>query len=896
MTDGGSEPRATPLPFSLSFVDGQGRLSLRDVATDALTIDRLELEIKGLTFPFDLTSGPDRLRDRWLEVVQLELTLPRSAIERELTAAVSDNPSLSELELDFVHDELELVGRIGPKGASTTFVLHAAPDVEEDALTIRPDFLVLFGPPTISFQQLAVLLGELELPLFRATEGLELRAEELPRKALWQLLPPAGYRIPDCRNLKLAKVQLSRRSGAQLDFQRDALAPSAPSTRALALAEVAELLAPGDRAARTRDLETARSHYAVALAQEPGHVTIVERIAWLDLLAAPRREAARVGCERALANQETPGLHAILGSLSIAENNREQALTHFRAAGRELGTLGRARLLSFLGRLQLDEDPKEATNLLESALTLNPRLVDALEGLRDAYAALRQRGPLQSVAARLTATSDDPEVQCRVLTGLGKLWHHRFGDIYRATDAYEQALLAHPDDHHALFGLAECYAAKGEYQASLRCLDATATSAAVEDDSELEVAAHIRAGELWEEMGDVATAVARYRRAARIAPDSVIAVEKAAMADWHLGRLEKAAAAFSHLTNLAADAADQDAWRRALDALCTLQLDHFEAPGVAIAALDRYLSIYEDDEAILELRRNAAHHDRAIEVAPVLERLARDPTRPPPAAAPDRSDAPGGDDGALASDDDVPEDDSSASEVNIEAPRGDVAPPRDNGETSRALQAPRLFEDVELFMSSLNSDLQLDGDSDAPASTSSPAKPPRSRDIEDETASDLSSAIERAANASPDEPYHIPIPDSEPADEDIDQLIQAHLRTPDDKELAAQLIDRLEGAEDWTRLVAVLSGMVEHLEGEESKQKTQLALLNHLAEVLIEGLEDLESGSECLLRIAALVPPAEGSAQARRAASLLRQGGFDELAAEAETLARQLSRSSRATE
>jgi tetratricopeptide (TPR) repeat protein len=849
LKDGGSEPRATPLPFSLSFVDGQGRLSLQGIRISGVTIERLELEIKGLTFPFDLTSGPNRLRDRWLEAVTLELSLAPEAFRNVFDGVVPEMSPISDLKLDLDRDTVELIGRFGSQGKVHWFVLRAVPDIDGASLILRPDLFLFFGPPLISMPQLTASLCQLQVPPLQATEGFELRIDDIPRSVLRELLPAAGYRIPDCRRLKLSEISLSRRQGAKLTFERDTLAARAPSTRALALAEVEALLRPGDEAARRGELGQARACYASALADEPGHSTIVERIAWLDVVSPTRREAARVGCERTLEKQDSPGLHAILGSLLIAEGNHQRAEEHFRRAGEDLGPLGRARLLCVLGRLQLESDPLTATALLESAMTLDPTLVEALEGLRDGYAALGQRGPLQSVAARLATASDDPDVRCRVLICLGRLWHHRFGDSYRATDCYEQALLERPDDQHALLGLAECHAAKGEYQASLRCLDATAKSAAEHDDSDTEVAAHLRAGELWEELGDSTTAAARYRRAARIAPDSLEAVEKAANADWQLARYGKAAAAFGRLASLAADAADREAWRRALESLSAIQLEHLQGPGTALAAIDRYLALYDDDDSILALREQVRRHGEALELAPVIAHFARK-TSPPSRGASEPHPLVGASPAAA----------------------------------SKAASAPDLpsFDPFEA----------LDEPPEEPLKPPARwASHPSARPVNEDTASDLSSALVRAADSETSGPYRIPLPAADPPDDDVDQLIQAHLRVPDDEELAAQLLDRLESTEDWARLVAVLSGMVEHLEGKETKRQKQIGLLNHLAEVLIEGLEDLESGAECFLRIATLVRPADGAAHAQRAASLLRQGGFAAQAAEAETIARQLAKS-----
>ena len=516
------------------------------------------------------------------------------------------------------------------------------------------------------------------------------------------------------------------------------------------------------------------------------------------MVSPTRRVAARVGCRRGLEVQDTPGLHAVLGSLLLDEGDTDEADWHFRALADHFGPLGQARLQSLLGRLQLEAAPKQATASFETALALDPSLLEALEGLRDGYAALGQRQQLRAVVPRLLAATADPTLRATTLTDLGRLWHRRLGDPYQAADCFEQALLYRPDAPEPLFGLAESHAARGEYQASLRCLEATAQLAAAQDDLELEITAHLRAGELWEEMGDLDSAAARFHRAVRIDPLSARALEQAAEADVALGRTDLAADGFGRLAAIAADRDDRSLWLRALEQLTDLHLDQLQAPGPALAAIERYLGRYPDDEQGQRLSR------RTRAAAPALPLPQTPPTPRPRPAAPEPKDF-----------------------------TPTPAPP-----------APAINERAR-------------------------AAPP-----------DLSSALTRATD------YEVPAPAPRPIlDTDLDGLIQAHLRAPDDKELAQEVVDRLERAEDWDRLAALLAGQAEGLDDLDHKREVLL----RLAEVMINGLEDPESGAECLLRAAEISDRDEGARQARRAAELFNKEGLAEAAAEAQELARRLA-------
>ncbi len=601
------------LPFALSFVDGEGLLVLRDLSDPPIRIHRLELLIAGLTFPFNLTGGPDRLRDRWLQTRDLEITVALDELRRLVAELPSEREGLSDLALGFHRGAPELVGRLANAPSTPWFILRYEPDViDEHDLIWRPSLFVLLGPPVVSFPEVAAAIGRLAEPGLRG-RGLDVIAADAPRRVLRRTLLAAGYRLPDCRGLKLHTIDLTG-SALSLGFSTLRPLPALTSSAAMALGEIEPLLRPGDEAAARGELDRARRIYLGALGQEPGHPSIVTRLGWLDAVDPSRRVSARAACRRARDTGESgehPSIRALRASLDLAAGDAEAAIPQLESLVEHLGPLARSRLLAFLGRLTARIDPSRAMLMLEAALSHDPEQVDALEALRDCCAEAGRRRELEWTGARLVAAQTTSRDRAATLTDLGRIFRDQFGDIPRAAKHYEDALLYRPDSAEALFGLAECHAARGAHRSALRSVEAAATQAAQRGDRDLEVRAHLRAGELWEEMNDPAAAAARFHHALTIDPSSRPALERAARADIALGRYDKAAADLGRLADLATADDDPEHLRRALTELAQLYLDRLHVPSAARAAIDRLRAAFPGDPAIRELAQRVGEPDRS---------------------------------------------------------------------------------------------------------------------------------------------------------------------------------------------------------------------------------------------------------------------------------------------
>jgi len=73
---------SSPLDFALQFVDGRGLLGLRaPQRLEWVELERLELEIPNLRFPFDVSGGPARFQTRRCSVSAAELVVDEATVQ-----------------------------------------------------------------------------------------------------------------------------------------------------------------------------------------------------------------------------------------------------------------------------------------------------------------------------------------------------------------------------------------------------------------------------------------------------------------------------------------------------------------------------------------------------------------------------------------------------------------------------------------------------------------------------------------------------------------------------------------------------------------------------------------------------------------------------------------------
>ncbi|MGE5185381.1 MAG: hypothetical protein ACM31C_25130, partial [Acidobacteriota bacterium] len=393
---------ATRLPFSFSAAAGVGRLVLSELALGATVVERLELEVAELgTDPG--TTRAERFQRRRTRLRKLAVRVPPAALAERVEAA---RRHLAGLGITQVHarpaDGFISVRARAADGLATADlsfrVVLACSGTHVRALAshIRVHGHLPTPGPVLADRILVALSGATdapgvsERPHARGLCDVEL---DVVGALLWQLMPPAGWRLPSVADIEVLQVRVTR-AAIELAFgasgTRGADLGVRPPTLQLAAAH--DLVHSVDQQLRSGHVEEAmRGYRALLAAGGPEQPQLLERIL---ALAAARPPWFFDGLE--LARQALgrwphfPAGHAALASITLAQGDAREAasqlaqLAHLASADGDddqatLAALAAARLLRVL-------DPKAATQLYELALEHDPSSEEAADALADRLA------------------------------------------------------------------------------------------------------------------------------------------------------------------------------------------------------------------------------------------------------------------------------------------------------------------------------------------------------------------------------------------------------------------------------------------------------------------------------------------------------------------------------
>src|SRR6516225_4925994 len=122
----GSDPGVTrALDFALRFVEGRGLLGLPARTLGMVALEKLELEIPNLRFPFDVSGGPARFQTRRC----LLNTAERQRDETSLQAWMAARPQLSRYGLSqprvrIAHGSVVVAARARVADREATVTVH----------------------------------------------------------------------------------------------------------------------------------------------------------------------------------------------------------------------------------------------------------------------------------------------------------------------------------------------------------------------------------------------------------------------------------------------------------------------------------------------------------------------------------------------------------------------------------------------------------------------------------------------------------------------------------------------------------------------------------------------------------------------------------------------------
>lgn len=217
--------------FHLTFVQGRGLLSLSDRDFEGLGhVDSLELDIPNLRFPFDLSGGVARFKNRRLSLRELSLFVAAGDIATVLSRAPLDAFGIFEPRVVIDGQRLTLRARVALGGheAEVTALAALSPLPPRSASLCVYDacaygFLPVPAPLVVTalFSALgaespAKREGEVELPLaplLQIRTASEIRVD-VCELAMLAILPMHGWRLPDRGHVRI------RAAGGAADARR----------------------------------------------------------------------------------------------------------------------------------------------------------------------------------------------------------------------------------------------------------------------------------------------------------------------------------------------------------------------------------------------------------------------------------------------------------------------------------------------------------------------------------------------------------------------------------------------------------------------------------------------------------------------------------------------------
>ncbi len=445
-----SPPTAAPTApdFVLRLVEGRGLLGLKaPLSLSLVVIDRLELEVPNLRFPFEGSGEPSKFRNRRCSVREAALRIDEDQLARWLESRPLARYGIDELRVRIAGDGAQLVGviKIGDRQASFTcraaLSAGATPSrVRLELLDVRTYHPLPVASPLVG---LALLYALGARPVAADHEqhppGLELagvdRLEvDALTAALWRALLPWGWRLPRVSADQHVHVTGDGRS---LVFGFNARAATAVPPDD----ELRGVLTAGDDLLGSGDLPGALARYE-ALPTHP--IAIDRRIATLAVMPG-RLEEARDLAEALLQQAPERVTTTTLLGLALAElGDAERAADQFQRAAVLAERAGEpndaieAALRA--AELLLPTRPTEATPLLERVIAGRPTHARAAQLLAERYASEGRSQELLRLEKRRLSSARGQQEEAKARVRLGVVWLDFNDDPLRARDEVERAL------------------------------------------------------------------------------------------------------------------------------------------------------------------------------------------------------------------------------------------------------------------------------------------------------------------------------------------------------------------------------------------------------------------------------------------------------------------------
>jgi Tfp pilus assembly protein PilF len=614
--------------FAFHFERGSAVLRLERQRIEPFArLETLELSIPNVSLPLDISHGVGGLRNRRLRLTRLRMSAP---IE-ELVAAASraaEGPSLDGLTAELTGSAITVLAQLGPprRRVRATFRLVLAPHDGDLAFTI--DEARCYGP-------LAVPLIRAPFEVLRAIgwfelEGVVVRPRALLRTALFRLLPPRGWRLPECADVALSGVEVARGRAAieyaALGANGGTLDAPAGGAELSWLKRCEELraLREGDRLLAVGSGKEAREAYARVAAGDPTGPASIARLASLDVAAKELLAQARAAVAQARARcPERSDLAAVAAHGAALSNDGAAEAEALVALSARATALERYAASMRLGDLFAERDPAAAVSHFEAALSERNEDPAALEALAALAARVKDRERFDAFVARWVTASPDPERLAEANARAGRLLVERFGDPAAGVDRLERAVIAAPDNREAHLDLARALYASGEIHRAIALLDGIESRARADGNSVAAAGALAAAGEIWFRAGEPGLAAARFREALELTETGGALRVSLARALAASGLFADAAAEYAAALETARPGGEEFPWHEAAleDAEKALAAGEFAAALELASAAGSGSQVLRPRAASIAARA-ATFVGMAPEATKILERVA----------------------------------------------------------------------------------------------------------------------------------------------------------------------------------------------------------------------------------------------------------------------------------
>lgn len=606
--DTGAAPVGTD-GFGLTIAEGRGVLTMVDKEiVEGVRLNRLEMRIPRLTFPFNIGHGISGLSNRRHLLTRLRFTVTQSAVASHLQQRLSRAEGIRPWAFAFEPDHLALlVEHESSDRSPAALSFRLVPSLVDEALGFVIDSPRAYGPlPT---DVLTAAADTLEAILGIRPKGTEASLPDPVRWLLMDLMPRRGWRIPEYHLATLANLHLGQ-DHAILEFRRDAEDGPHRSPFSTSRTDLAGLKRNEERLI-ARDLdrlltegrrEAARGGYEKILARDPMNPFGVERLARMDIVNAERRDETLCLLERCLRVCPDRGdLVAVLAQGAALRGDSDSEKKWLETLGREGNALEKLALNMRLGRLLLEGDPGAASSRFEGCLAARPEDSRVLFAVIEARVKEGDTAAVQALISRWLNLQGTPEALSQAMVAAGDLIRRELRDLPWAAALLKGALDADPDNLDARRRLADLLGETGAVEEAILQYESLVRAETDAADREGAARALYRLGGIWISRDEKSLGIHRMKESLEQAPDHPHRRTHLAKVLADLSRWQDAAAELElALKHGAAGLGAQEFGAAALD-LAKIYWARMNRPGAARRWAEEAMMVPAFESAAMEL-------------------------------------------------------------------------------------------------------------------------------------------------------------------------------------------------------------------------------------------------------------------------------------------------------